>query len=244
MGSGRCSARSTAIARAMIASLLVRGFGLSMRQPRRECFATVFAACCASSASSGSVSRRSTIAACRRRRGNHPHVGLWKLDAEHALALEFLRGLAEAPRVERDLAQPVAGGEVADLLDAFEDAAGAAVDRDADVQAAVDPDDGGRAAFAANVYAGPDRFAVLELGFANAGLPRARGEQLLDRDHDHRWRTCSDAPRRLVPAPTSSCRMPNALATAIHAEHNGHDDVRLASFDKAVLSWHAELHPN
>jgi len=35
-----------------------------------------------------------------------------------------------------------------------------------------------------------------------------------------------------------------ALATAIHAEHNGHDDVRLASFDKAVLSWHAELHPN
>ena len=66
MGSGRCSARSTAIARAMIASLLVRGFGLSMRQPRRECFATVFAACCASSASSGSVSRRSTIAACRR----------------------------------------------------------------------------------------------------------------------------------------------------------------------------------
>ena len=35
-----------------------------------------------------------------------------------------------------------------------------------------------------------------------------------------------------------------ALATAIHAEHNGHDDVRLASFDRAVLRAHAELHPN
>lgn len=35
-----------------------------------------------------------------------------------------------------------------------------------------------------------------------------------------------------------------ALATAIHAEHNGHDDVRLASFDDAVLRAHAELHPN
>jgi predicted nucleic acid-binding protein len=35
-----------------------------------------------------------------------------------------------------------------------------------------------------------------------------------------------------------------ALATAIHAEHRGFDDVRLASFDEAVLRAHAELHPN
>ncbi len=35
-----------------------------------------------------------------------------------------------------------------------------------------------------------------------------------------------------------------ALATAIHAERNGRDDVRLASFDKAVLRAHADLHPN
>lgn len=34
-----------------------------------------------------------------------------------------------------------------------------------------------------------------------------------------------------------------ALATAIHAEHNGHGDVSLASFDEAVLRAHAELHP-
>lgn len=34
-----------------------------------------------------------------------------------------------------------------------------------------------------------------------------------------------------------------ALATAVHAEQNGHADVRLASFDKAVLRAHAELHP-
>jgi predicted nucleic acid-binding protein len=35
-----------------------------------------------------------------------------------------------------------------------------------------------------------------------------------------------------------------ALATAIHAEHNGHEAVPLASFDQAVLRAHAELHPN
>jgi hypothetical protein len=32
-----------------------------------------------------------------------------------------------------------------------------------------------------------------------------------------------------------------ALATAIHAKHRGHDDVCLASLDKAVLRAHAEL---
>jgi predicted nucleic acid-binding protein len=35
-----------------------------------------------------------------------------------------------------------------------------------------------------------------------------------------------------------------ALATAIHAEHRGYDDVRLASFDEAVLRAHADLHPD
>lgn len=35
-----------------------------------------------------------------------------------------------------------------------------------------------------------------------------------------------------------------ALATVIHAEHRGYDDVELASFDQAVLRAHAELHPN
>lgn len=35
-----------------------------------------------------------------------------------------------------------------------------------------------------------------------------------------------------------------ALATAIHAEHNGYADVRLASFDNDVLRAHAELHPD
>jgi len=42
----------------------------------------------------------------------------------------------------------------------------------------------------------------------------------------------------------TSLKLPDAyaLATAIHAEHNGHSDVRLASFDKAVMRAHAELH--
>jgi predicted nucleic acid-binding protein len=34
-----------------------------------------------------------------------------------------------------------------------------------------------------------------------------------------------------------------ALATAIHAEHRGLPEVRLASFDKSVLKAHAALHP-
>jgi predicted nucleic acid-binding protein len=34
-----------------------------------------------------------------------------------------------------------------------------------------------------------------------------------------------------------------ALATAVHAEATGHADVRLATFDKAVLRAYAELHP-
>jgi predicted nucleic acid-binding protein len=33
-----------------------------------------------------------------------------------------------------------------------------------------------------------------------------------------------------------------ALATAMHAEHRGHEDVRLASFDARVLKAHADLH--
>jgi predicted nucleic acid-binding protein len=34
-----------------------------------------------------------------------------------------------------------------------------------------------------------------------------------------------------------------ALATAIHAEHRGHDDVRLESFDQRVIKEYAALHP-
>jgi predicted nucleic acid-binding protein len=35
-----------------------------------------------------------------------------------------------------------------------------------------------------------------------------------------------------------------ALATVIHAEHRGYEEVELASFDRGVLKAHAELHPN
>jgi predicted nucleic acid-binding protein len=34
-----------------------------------------------------------------------------------------------------------------------------------------------------------------------------------------------------------------ALALCVHAEHRGFEDVRLASFDEAVLQAHAALHP-
>jgi predicted nucleic acid-binding protein len=35
-----------------------------------------------------------------------------------------------------------------------------------------------------------------------------------------------------------------ALATAIHAEHRGSENVEMVSFDEAVLKAHSELHPN
>jgi predicted nucleic acid-binding protein len=35
-----------------------------------------------------------------------------------------------------------------------------------------------------------------------------------------------------------------ALATAVHAEHRGYQDVELASFDDSVLKAHANLHPH
>jgi predicted nucleic acid-binding protein len=34
-----------------------------------------------------------------------------------------------------------------------------------------------------------------------------------------------------------------ALATAVHAERRGHDDVRIESFDKKVNEAFADLHP-
>jgi len=34
-----------------------------------------------------------------------------------------------------------------------------------------------------------------------------------------------------------------ALATCVHAEHRGYEDVELATFDRAVLSANAALHP-
>jgi predicted nucleic acid-binding protein len=35
-----------------------------------------------------------------------------------------------------------------------------------------------------------------------------------------------------------------ALATVVHAEHRGYEDVELATFDEDVLKAHAELHHN
>ena len=35
-----------------------------------------------------------------------------------------------------------------------------------------------------------------------------------------------------------------AIATAIHAEKRGHDDVRLESFDKKVIKAYESLHPH
>ena len=43
---------------------------------------------------------------------------------------------------------------------------------------------------------------------------------------------------------STNLKLPDAyaLATCIHAEHLGYEDVRLATFDQAVLDAHAERH--
>lgn len=115
---------------------------LSSRQPRREWRAIAWAAWLASSALSGSTSRRSTIAACRRTdAGTMRTSDCGKGENRHPLALEFLRGLAEAPRIKDDLSQAVAACEVTDLADALEHPGVAVVDRRADVKIGVHPDD-------------------------------------------------------------------------------------------------------
>jgi predicted nucleic acid-binding protein len=44
----------------------------------------------------------------------------------------------------------------------------------------------------------------------------------------------------------TNLKLPDAfvLATAVHAEHRGYQDVELASFDDSVLKAHANLHPH
>lgn len=54
------------------------------------------------------------------------------------------------------------------------------------------------------------------------------------------------AQRAAVVRARTELKLPDAyaLATAIHAEHRGLSDVRLATSDQKVLKAHAELHPN
>jgi hypothetical protein len=68
---------------------------------------------------------------------------LRKPDDGQTLTLELLRGLAEPPGVIDELADVVAAGERADVIDGLEDAGVAVVDRGADVKLLVDPDDRG-----------------------------------------------------------------------------------------------------
>jgi hypothetical protein len=62
---------------------------------------------------------------------------------DHALALEFLGGLPEPPRVVDQLAHVVLAGERADVVDGLEHAGVTVVDPDADVQRGVDVHDRG-----------------------------------------------------------------------------------------------------
>jgi predicted nucleic acid-binding protein len=54
------------------------------------------------------------------------------------------------------------------------------------------------------------------------------------------------ANRAAVVRARTGLKLPDAfaLATVVHAEHRGYEDVELASFDEDVLKAHAELHHN
>jgi hypothetical protein len=74
-------------------------------------------------------------------RGAHARVRLREANHDKAFAFEFLRRLAEAPRVVHNLLRAVAAGQLAHLLDALQDAFVAVVDLAPDAQVRVDPHD-------------------------------------------------------------------------------------------------------
>ena len=55
-----------------------------------------------------------------------------------------------------------------------------------------------------------------------------------------------DLAKRAAVRARTDLKLPDAfaLATAIHAEHRGWENVEMASFDEAVLKAHRELDPN
>ena len=69
---------------------------------------------------------------------------LWEDRHGEPFALELGAELAGAPRIERELADPVTAGERADGVGDLEDRVLAVVDLAADLQRVVDPYDGGR----------------------------------------------------------------------------------------------------
>jgi hypothetical protein len=127
-GSGLCSTRSTAIASAIIASMLARGFDLSIRHPRPG----------VSGDRVGRVARPLAVIGKgepplnddrvkTRRRRNHPRIVLRERNHEHAFVSEFFRGLVEPPEVVAKLANAEPAGESLDVVDGFEHAAVAVV---------------------------------------------------------------------------------------------------------------------
>jgi hypothetical protein len=60
-----------------------------------------------------------------------------KGEHSHALALDFLRGLADRPGIEDEFAGLMASGQLADVIDAVEDALLALVEPGADVDRGV-----------------------------------------------------------------------------------------------------------
>jgi predicted nucleic acid-binding protein len=87
----------------------------------------------------------------------------------------------------------------------------------------------------AEVLIGPlraGRAAVVDATFARLGVETKEVDMALAR-------------RAAAVRERTGLKLPDAfaLATAVHAEQRGHEDVALASFDERVLKAHAGLHP-
>jgi predicted nucleic acid-binding protein len=79
---------------------------------------------------------------------------------------------------------------------------------------------------------GPSAAEIVDATFVRLGIETKQVDMALaQRAAAVRWRTGLSLPDAY------------ALATAIHAEKRGHEDVRLESFDKRVVKAHADLHP-
>jgi hypothetical protein len=89
---------------------------------------------------------------------------LWERHNDHPLALQFLRGLAEAPRVVHELADADWPASARTWSTGLEHPGVTVVDPDADVQGGVDVHDRGRRALAADVDTDPDVLARVNSG--------------------------------------------------------------------------------
>src|SRR4051812_36994894 len=89
-------------------------------------------------------------------------------------------------------------------------------------------------------------YAEILIGPVRAGAQEHVGQMLVQFNIETIEVDMALAERAAAVRAQTNLKLPDAfaLATAIHAEHRGYQNVELASFDERVLKAHASLHPH